>query len=403
MGKKPWLTADGIVAAVKRKITLPDSQELLTDDEILSFVSEEMAVSMVPSILSYHEEFFVTKLLEGGDEEIELEANKSRYPIPSRAIGLRIRDLFFKDQSDNLHEMTRINPDDRVFFNSNSQESSDVITKFYLEGNDLVLVPSVGSNPTGSLVFTYFLRPNQLVEDAKGAVIESFKKTVTVSNSTLTSGDTITINDEEFVAGTDFTIGATPILTTASLVSAINTSGIAEASNVDALMTLLFDDPNIELETSNSTAFTLQTTLTIVCEDNLPDEITAGVDVDLIQTDGGHQCRALSIPVLSINNDQLTVTNSLVPDTLIVGDYVCLENQCIIPQIPSDLHIDLVERACSRILAAIGDVQGMQVTMAKVQENQAKQGILIDNRVDGSPQKVVNRNGLLSWNKRRRF
>jgi hypothetical protein len=321
MGKKPWLDSDGILAAIKRKVAIPDSQELLTDEEILAFVNEEMSVSMVPSILSYHEEFFVTRLLEGGADSVELEANLSRYPIPSRAIGSRLRDLFYQDTNGDLREMVRVNPDDKAFYNNASAQSSNALSKFYLEGNDLILVPAVNASPTGSLVFTYFLRTNQLVDVDRAATISS--------------------------------IG------------------------------------------------TVTSTVTLTCEAAIPSHIVAGELIDFIQTDSGHQCIGLSIPVVSVSSNQITIAAADLPSTLAVGDYLCIEHECIIPQIPSDLHIDLVERASARIMAAIGDTAGLQTAMAKVAENQAKQGILIDNRVEGSPQKVVSRGGFLRNNKRR--
>ncbi len=401
MGAKPWLTSDTVLSALKRKITFPESQELLSDVEILAFVNEEMSVSMVPSILSYHEEFFVTRMLEGGDTELDIEASLSRYPIPSRAIGSRLRDLFYQDTNESLSEMTRINPDDKVFFTS-GEDNSNNFSKFYLESTDLVLVPSVGASPTGSLVFMYFLRPNQLVETDRAAIFESFKKTITVLDvAELSAGDTVTINSTALVVGTDFAIGGTETITATNLAAAINTAELATATSSNTVVTLLFDSPDISIETSNEDGFTIQSTLTVICEEDIPAHIIAGELVDIIQTAGGHQCKALSIPVISVNNDEITFTDALVPNTMVAGDYLCVENECIIPQIPSDLHIDLVERASSRILAAIGDMTGLQIVSAKIQENRVNQGILIDNRVDGSPQKVVARNTLLRLNRRR--
>jgi hypothetical protein len=72
----------------------------------------------------------------------------------------------------------------------------------------------------------------------------------------------------------------------------------------------------------------------------------------------------------------------------------------IIPQIPSDLHNALAERTCARILAAIGDQQGLQVNMAKIAEINQSQNYLIDNRVEGAPVKINTKNSPLYWNKR---
>lgn len=401
---KPWLTSDGILSSLKRKITMPDSQELLTDEEILAFVNEEMFVSMVPSILSYHEEFFVTRMLEGGAQELDLQPNVSRYPIPSRAVGSRLRDLFFQDETGrNLREMTRINPDDKIFFSSNYTDTASNIRNFYLESNELILVPGVNDQPSGSLVFTYFLRPNQLVATSRAAIISTFTRTITVSLSTLVSGDTVVINNVVFTAGTDFAIAGTATLTAANLVTAVNTVGTAVATNVGAIVTLAFTNSNVTLTTSNEVAFAIPDTIMLVCDSTIPVNITVTDLVDFIQTAGGHQSRAISVPITSITNNTITFDSNLVPTNLVTDDYVCAENECIIPQIPTDLHIDLVERASARILAALGDTTGLQVVSAKILENERKQGVLIDNRVDGSPQKVIQRNGLLRRGRNRRW
>jgi len=43
-------------------------------------------------------------------------------------------------------------------------------------------------------------------------------------------------------------------------------------------------------------------------------------------------------------------------------------NQCIIPQIPPELHSGLAERTAARILASLGDMSGLQASNAKIQE-----------------------------------
>ena len=84
---------------------------------------------------------------------------------------------------------------------------------------------------------------------------------------------------------------------------------------------------------------------------------------------------------------------------LVPGDYICLANEAIIPQIPPDLHNALAERTSMRILAAIGDVQGVQVSNAKIQEIEQRQGNLLDNRIEGAPLKIAARHSLLRYGK----
>jgi hypothetical protein len=82
---KPYYTSADIIESVKRKIAVPLSQNTFTQLDVLSFANEEMFISQVPSVLQFHSEYFVTYVT------IPLFTNVSRYPIPSRAIGQKLR------------------------------------------------------------------------------------------------------------------------------------------------------------------------------------------------------------------------------------------------------------------------------------------------------------------------
>ena len=84
-----------------------------------------------------------------------------------------------------------------------------------------------------------------------------------------------------------------------------------------------------------------------------------------------------------------------------VGDYICLQNECIVPQIPPELHHALAERAASRVLMAIGDKEGYAISANKIQEMDQKQATLIGSRVESSVPKVFNRYSLLRLGKSR--
>lgn len=394
MSFKPYLTSDDIIEAVKRKISLPTYQSTFTEEDILRFANEEMMSSQVPSVLSYHEEYFVTT------KEVSLVSNRSRYPIPDRAIGQKLRDLFYRDNAGNLVEMTRIAQDDRAFFQYRSA-NADLYT-YYLEGNDVVMVPDIGSSPTGSLFFVYFLRPNQLVPSDRIATITGFSKTVTVDNTSLTAGDTLTIDDQVFTAvagapsANEFQIGATSNISAANLASAVNTNTVAVATVASNVVTLTYLTLSISVTSSDSSALSVQSTQGLVC-DQAPTNITEGSNVDFLQTKSGHKTYSLDVPVPlnGISGTTYSFSESLIPDDMVVGDYIAAAEECFIPQIPSDLHISLVERVCARILSAIGDTEGLTVVSQKLQEAELRTGSLIDNRSEGSPQKITQRHSLL--------
>ena len=68
----------------------------------------------------------------------------------------------------------------------------------------------------------------------------------------------------------------------------------------------------------------------------------------------------------------------------------------------------LAQTVACRILDAQGDAQGLQTAMAKLAQMRNAAGILIDNRVEDAPRKLVNRRSLLRtgvfnrWFKRNR-
>jgi hypothetical protein len=408
----PWMTSDDLLESVKRKISFPASQSTFTDEDILAFANEELMISQVPSVMSFHEEYFVAK------QVIPLTSYTNTYPIPERAIGMKLRGVFWCDSASgpdstatttggNLFEMTRVSAEDKAFFQSNVGANQS-IHKYYLEGNNVVLTPSPTSDPTGSLVLYYFLRPNQLVPSDESAIISTFSKQITITNASVVAGDTVTIDGEVFtaVSGTastdEFQIGATATITATNLVTAITNNGVATASSSSGVVTLTYNDRNLETTSSNSTGLAVSSNLGCVATGTtLSTVFTNGALVDFLQTKPGHQTKGMSveIPANGISGLTINFLDDDVPTDLVVGDYICLENQCIIPQIPPDLHNGLAERTASRILAALGDMQGLEASGAKIAEIEKNQGMLLDNRTEGEPRKVLARHSLLRYGK----
>ena len=473
MAAKPYLTSNDLIASVKRKISFPTSQNTFTSDDILAFANDEMAISQVPSVLEFHEEYFVFV------EEVPFVMGQSYYPIPTRALGMKLRDLKYKDSNNNLFDMARIAPEDKAFFQRNIG-TSETLSKYYVEGNNVVMLPYLVTTDAISLMFYYFLRPNQLVANERAATITSFNENITVINSAITPGDSINIGNQFFTStngidislselgyptiintvgphglttgesvtiannttgaplingtyiatvtsptqfsipittsanGTDgvvylpgqqFLIGSNDIQTATNLAYSINFSGLAVATNgtpATSLITLAFNTipASQSVETSNTNAFIIPQDVQLIQFNQVPTTYTdpntfvtenlytVGSTIDFLQTNPGHRTYALDVPIQAISGTEVTFPVADVPTYMIVGDYMCLSNECIIPQIPPDLHNALAQRVCTMILTSIGDMQGAQATAAKVQEMEKHQITLLDNRVESSPLKV---------------
>lgn len=393
----PWYTSDDLIDAVKRKMSLPISQVTFSTEDILMFANEEMMISQVPAIMQYHEEFFVTY------EDIALEPNKSRYPIPDRAIGRKLRDLFYVDSNENLYEMTRIGAGDKAFFQSQIGGSTN-IHKFYVEGDDIVLSPQVSSTPTGSLRFYYFQRPNQLVPNDQAAIISTFCRSLTVDNSNLNPGDTFTIGSDVFTAvvsspaSDEFAIGITSIQSATNLVNALSSAGYtaSNGSPSTAVITLSYNTLSTELSSSSS-GIVVGSSQGITFS-SIPSIFVAGVEIDWLQTKPGHRIRKTNVILPAAATATTIFFDTDEFDTnLVTGDYMCLVNQCIIPMIPTELHNGLAERVCARITEAQGDQAGLAAANLKLQDIARREGNLIENRTEGAPLKISQRKGMLSF------
>lgn len=398
MSKRPYYTSNELIAAVQRNINIPLYQLTYTNEDILAFATEELFLAQVPSIMQFHEEYFVFP------EEVALVPNKSKYPIPKRAIGMKLRDLFYKDANGNLIEMSKVNPDDKSYFQEYSNASPEPI-HYYIQNNSIIIVPEVAATVQGSLVYTYFLRPNSLVTDDRAVICASFSKNVVIDNASIVTGDTITIGSYTLEAGVDFVIGGNGSSTATNIVTAItnlNDPDLSASSNNSTVVINYMD--KITLSTSNSTAFAISNRVTINSTQPVPSDMLDGKLVDFIQADGGHSSYAIDVRLIqgSASTSSIDVLDSQLPEDFIVGDTVCLAGESIIPQVPTDLHMLLVERTCARILSAQGDQNGLQNSNSKIREYEQRQATVIDSRVDGSPTKVFNRHSLLRYGKTRR-
>jgi hypothetical protein len=417
MSITPWYTSQTLIQAIQRKIAIPLNQRTFIDTDILAFAAEELLIDMVPDILRYHQEYFVWS------EDVILNPNQQRYPIPERAMGMRLRDLFYVDTNGNLFEMTRINADDKAYWQRESATIS-LMQKYYLEGNDIVLAPQNIQSPTGTLRFSYFIRPNQLVDDAQAAIIKSFFTNLTVNSSLIALGDTLTIgplgNQVVFtavtgapVAGEFELVPGNDLLTSTNLHNAIILDGTYSASLVGTnIVSLIYTNLGnlykfpvvfpvsglvVNIVSSNPTGLLVSSQIGLNTTD-VSSNIVDTVLIDFLQTKSGHRLYAKDVPIIpgSVSTNAIAFNNVDVPLNLLVGDYICQQYECIIPQIPTDLHSGLAERVCARILAAQGDMQGLQISQGKMTDIKQSEGILTENRVDGSVEKVNQRKSIMS-------
>ena len=163
------LTTNKLIESVKRRASIPENQSTFDEEDFLAFANEELGLSLIPAIMRLHEDYFLYR------ETQVLEDNEDTYPIPERAIGNKLRELQYIDQNNNHFEMTRISvgdiPDYQGLFTQNHAYT------YFVENNNIKLLPQTQGNTSGSLLFFYYIRPNELVSESRVGIITNINRT----------------------------------------------------------------------------------------------------------------------------------------------------------------------------------------------------------------------------------
>lgn len=151
----PSYTTTELIAAIKRRGSLPTNQQLFTPDDFINIANDEMETVIVPLLMSVREEYFLHYVdltatpQSSGPIEIE---------IPADAVGMKIRDILWVDPSTGA-----LSDIPRLTLEQLSGMSYDFInvSGFTLQGNKILLYP--GTNQSTGMVRLYYIRrPLQL-------------------------------------------------------------------------------------------------------------------------------------------------------------------------------------------------------------------------------------------------
>lgn len=184
------ITADRFLEGLKRRVTVPASQVLMLDADLLAIADDIIRAYLIPLFVSVRQDFFVTST------ETQLEDQVSAYDIPYRAIARGLRDLKIVDSSGSVRDVALIPIEEVHRFGSTT-----LLDGFYFKGDQIVLVTEPSNPATGEAIqFWWEEPPGRLVtvsEAAKVVSISTNVVTVTSIPSTITAGVTV-----DFLKGT---------------------------------------------------------------------------------------------------------------------------------------------------------------------------------------------------------
>ena len=325
-----------MIKTALRRAMIPSEQATFTCCDIIDIMNEEFGIHILPVVLRAHEEYYVI------DEDQALSACTIRYKIPYRSVGNKLRDVQFVDNAGTQYEMTRVSLESRPEYQGNY--TNNQFLTFYLENDSIVLMQNQISN--GNIRSSYYLRPNELVKIDRGATIISIATTPCLCGPCCSAcGKSVTV----------FTVDAVP--THFSLLCACTCIGI------------LYDF--VQGKSPNK-IIGFDRCITAICS--------------TLKTITFVSCDLTTIDLFSITPQALTFA---------AGDYITTAEESIVPQLPTELHPLLAQRTAIKMLEALGDTEGMRNAQQELERMEYNVMALIDNRVEGAPQKITNRHSIL--------
>jgi hypothetical protein len=164
------------------------------------------------------------------------------------------------------------------------------------------------------------------------------------------------------------------------------------ASTVDTLRVSFSKRPSKLIESSSSAVITaIDTNSNQITVSSIPSGWDTSKSYDLIKQDGGQECRAIDLAASSVTSTTVTFTSSI-PTSVRVGDYVALQDQSPLIQLPPEYRPVLAQCVAVRILMSMR-MQGVGDEIQVLQKMLADTRKLINPRVAGESRKIINR----SW------
>jgi hypothetical protein len=383
------LKTGDLIRSIKRRAFIPSSQETFTDEDLLEMATEEINLGLVPLIQRMHEEHLVYYT------EIVLEPSKKRYAIPARAHGNKLRDVALVDENDNVFEMHRYSLNELSDFSNTTAYIN--ARGFYLENNDIILT-NFQTNIGQKLRIYFYMRPNSLILESNGAVINSVSDIVEVDkiNPIASAISTITpAGSKAIVVCPNHGIpnGRKVAISNVTLSDLSIFSGVYEISIINSNSFSI--GASLALSGTGGTA-TLMLDVKSLQVNSLPTHMVADQYFDFVQNISPNKIIYYDVRINDVNQSLgiISFAAESIPD-IEAGQYVTAAEETFVPNIPTELHPILAQRVAVACLEAMGDEQNKQSAERKLANMEKDAGTFLDNRVEGAQVKIKSRHSPL--------
>lgn len=372
-----YLTTE-LISAIKRDAAIPTSQRRFENNDFLTFLNEELQLTIVGELLAMRQDYFVTT------SDVPLVANQSEYDLPTSAVGWKLEAIWYVDTQGKEYRLPLITREQRGGFRNNQTAVSP--SAIYVMDDKVETIPSMGNSVVGSLRYDYVRIQNELVLPSTCGLITAVNVDggsisncvdngsglirVSVSGHGLTTGDGVTISG---VSGTTEANGTFTVT-------------VIDANTFD-LQSSTFNNAY----TSGGTATGLTYEITV---ETVP--ISSGDSIDVISGTNPYNVMARNVAT-SILGSIITVTyGTSFERAPVAGDYVAPVGKTPVPNIPEDFHSILAQAATLRCMIASNDTKGIQTQGVSLNNMLQRMRDRSSKRVHDAPRKIVPNNYILN-------
>ena len=340
-------TGDQILVGIKRRMTIPQSQPLLLNDDILAVADDVIKSRLVPVLMSMRQDFFVVT------KDVPIVAGQVEYDIPHRAVGRTLRDLKRKVDGTNKVDVTLVGIEDEHF-----SALTGIPSQFYFKGDKVCLSPK----PSGTV---------SLVNQAAHGFLP---------------GDILSFN------GTIYVKSSTTSISPSGVVSRVVSASSFELATYGDVLEMWYELMPSQLTTTDKAGRITSIGTLDVTLSSVPSAIQTGSSVDIVAGVSGCSTKAIDLTVTNIASN--TVHLSSLPSDLRVGDYLTEAGYSPVMQLPDECYPYLETETCYRLLQSISDYEGAKFLQTDIEVELKNLKMLLEPRIQGEATKIIPRMGL---------
>ena len=143
-----------IIDQVKRRASIPTSQNLFTNQKFIVMINDELKTRIVPTLMALRDDWY------SDYTEYTADGATTTYTIPADAVGNKLKSVTIWDNGKQVRVVPRLNTNDL----------QDSLYGFYVENNSIIFYPNpIETNKTIRL--SYFKRTDDLVDMSEAGYI----------------------------------------------------------------------------------------------------------------------------------------------------------------------------------------------------------------------------------------